>query len=76
MNYILATWIVVSPAGSPEFNEELGQLTLLSYPVIAIPSMIMMMAIFYFLWRTINGLTGLKMAEAFNNVEAPEKKSD
>ncbi len=76
MNYILATWIVVSPAGSPEFNEELGQLTLLSYPMIAIPSMIMMMAIFYFLWRTINGLTGLKMAEAFNNMEAPEKKSD
>ncbi len=74
MNYILATWIVVSPAGSPEFNEELGQLTLLSYPVIAIPSMLMMMAIFYFLWRTINGLTGLKMAEAFNNMDAPEKK--
>ncbi|HIE40501.1 MAG TPA: MFS transporter [Thiomicrorhabdus sp.] len=76
MNYILATWIVVSPAGSPEFNEELGQLTLLSYPVIAIPSMIMMMAIFYFLWRTINGLTGLKMAEAFNNMDTPEKKTD
>ncbi len=76
MNYILATWIVVSPAGSAEFNEELGQLTLLSYPMIAIPSMIMMMAIFYFLWRTINGLTGLKMAEAFNNVEQPEKKTD
>lgn len=76
MNYILATWIVVSPAGSAEFNEELGQLTLLSYPMIAIPSMIMMMAIFYFLWRTINGLTGLKIAEAFNNMDAPEKKSD
>ncbi|MCF6346242.1 MAG: MFS transporter [Thiomicrorhabdus sp.] len=74
MNYMLATWIVVSPAGSPEFNEELGQLTLLSYPVIAIPSMLMMMAIFYFLWRTINGLTGLKMSEAFHNMEASEKK--
>ena len=76
MNYILATWIVVSPAGSAEFNEELGQLTLLSYPMIAIPSMLMMMAIFYFLWRTINGLTGLKLTEALNNVEQPEKKTD
>jgi intracellular septation protein A len=63
MNYVLARWIVVSPAGSAAFNEELGQMTLLSYPVIAIPSTIMMMAIFYFLWRTIQGSTGLTLDE-------------
>lgn len=63
MNYVLARWIVISPAGSAAFNEELGQMTLLSYPVIAIPSTIMMMAIFYFLWRTIHGMTGLTMDE-------------
>ncbi len=63
MNYILAKWVVTSPAGSAAFNEELGQLTLLSYPVIAIPSMLMMMAIFYYLWRTISGLTGLALEE-------------
>jgi intracellular septation protein A len=63
MNYVLAKWIVVSPAGSAAFNEELGQMTLLSYPVIAIPSTIMMMAIFYFLWRTIQGATGLALEE-------------
>jgi len=63
MNYILAKWIVTSPSGSTAFNEELGQMTLLSYPVIAIPSMIMMMAIFYYLWRTIHGMTGLKLEE-------------
>ena len=63
MNYSLAKWIVTSPAGSAAFNEELGQMTLLSYPVIAIPSMLMMVAIFYYLWRTINGLTGLTLEE-------------
>ena len=63
MNYLLATWIVVSPAGSEAFNEELGRLTLISYPVIAIPSMLMMFAIFYFLWRSIHGLTGLRLEE-------------
>jgi len=63
MNYILARWIVTSPAGSAEFNEQLGQLTLLSYPMIAIPSMLMMMAIFYYLWRTIHGMTGLALEE-------------
>ena len=63
MNYLLATWIVTSPAGSAAFNEELGRLTLLSYPVIAIPSMVMMMAILYSLWRSIHGLIGLKLEE-------------
>jgi intracellular septation protein A len=70
MNYVLAKWIVVSPAGSAAFNEELGQMTLLSYPVIAIPSTIMMMAIFYFLWRTIQGATGL----ALDEIIATDKK--
>lgn len=61
MNYILAKWIVTSPTGSAAFNEELGQMTLMSYPVIAIPSMLMMMAIAYYLWRTIHGMTGLSL---------------
>ena len=63
MNYIVVKWIVVSPAGTEAFNEELGQMTLVSYPMIAIPSMIMMMAILFYLWRTIHGLTGLSMEE-------------
>ncbi len=64
MNYFLARWIVTSPAGSSAFNEELGRLTLLSYPVIAIPSTLMMLSIFYYLWRTIHGMTGLTLEEA------------
>ena len=63
MNYILAKWIVISAAGSAAFNEELGQMTLLSYPVIAIPSTLMMMAILYYLWRAINTMTGLGLEE-------------
>lgn len=63
MNYALATWIVTSPAGSTAFNEELGRLTLLSYPMIALPSMLMMMAVLIFLARTVHSLTGLKFAE-------------
>ena len=63
MNYFLAKLIVKSESGSSAFNEELGRMTLLSYPVIAIPSMIMMMAIFWFIWRTVNRLTGLSLEE-------------
>ncbi len=66
MNYWLATWIVTSPAGSAAFNEELGRLTLMSYPMIAIPSMLMMLAVLYGLARTLRDLTGLKLMEVFN----------
>jgi intracellular septation protein A len=69
MNYILAKWIVISPAGTPAFNEELGQLTLYSYPVIALPSMLIMMGVFYYLWRTIHDLTGLKLEEVLATKE-------
>lgn len=63
MNFILAKAIVKSPAGTEAFNEELGQLTLYSYPVIAVPSMLMMMGVLYYLWRSIHNLTGLKLEE-------------
>jgi len=63
MNYVLAKWIVTSPSGTQAFNEELGRMTLVSYPVIAIPSMIMMITIFYYLWRTIRRLTGFTLEE-------------
>lgn len=64
MNYFLATWIVVSPAGTPAFNEELGRLTLLSYPMIALPSMLIMMLALWYLARTIKTLTGMTLTEA------------
>ena len=73
MNYFLAKLIVKSESGSSAFNEELGRMTLLSYPVIAIPSMIMMMAIFWFIWRTVNRLTGLSLEEIM--VAGEEDKS-
>lgn len=66
MNYFLATWIVTSPAGSVAFNEELGKLTLYSYPVIAIPSMLMMFGIFYYIWRQVRTMTSLETEQIFH----------
>ncbi|MCE2593857.1 MFS transporter [Motilimonas cestriensis] len=63
MNYVLAKWLVTSPAGTPEFNEQLGQLTLYSYPMIALPSMLMLLGVFYYLWRAIRDLTGLTLED-------------
>lgn len=66
MNYLLAKWIVTSPAGSAAFNEELGEMTLLSYPVIAIPSMLMMFGILFYVIKVITNLTGLKFEQMLN----------
>jgi len=66
MNYVLAKWIVTSPAGTVEFNEQLGEMTLLSYPVIAIPSTVMMFAIFFYVIRTTSKLTGIKFEDMMN----------
>ncbi|WP_260260482.1 VC0807 family protein [Vibrio intestinalis] len=66
MNYFLATWIVTSPAGTAAFNEELGKMTLYSYPIIAIPSMLMMLGIFYYVWRQIRAMTSLETEQIFH----------
>ncbi|NVK25564.1 MAG: MFS transporter [Gammaproteobacteria bacterium] len=63
MNYVLAKWIVTSPAGTVEFNEQLGEMTALSYPVIAIPSTIMLIAIMFYVVKSITKTTGLKFEQ-------------
>ncbi|WP_297576252.1 VC0807 family protein [uncultured Deefgea sp.] len=59
LNYLLARWIVVSPAGTSEFAAELGKMTALSYPVIMVPSMIVLMASLWYLLHSLKKLTGL-----------------
>jgi hypothetical protein len=63
MNFVLARWVVRSPAGTEAFNAELGRLTLLSYPVIALPSMAMMMVLMWWLARGARELTGMPLAD-------------
>ncbi|MFT4807998.1 MAG: intracellular septation protein A [Paraglaciecola sp.] len=58
LNYILAKVILVSPPGSSEYTEELGRMTALSYPVIVIPSMLMLMAALWYIFSQIKKLTG------------------
>lgn len=71
MNYLLARWVVTSPAGTEAFNQELGRMTLLSYPVIALPSMLMVLAILWYLVRSAKSLTGLTLGELLHAHEEP-----
>ncbi|RUO39064.1 MFS transporter [Aliidiomarina taiwanensis] len=58
LNYVLARMIVVSPAGTEAFNQEIGRMTALSFPVIVLPTMIILLgSIFYLFWK-IKRLTG------------------
>lgn len=58
LNYLLAKWILVSAPGTAAYNEELGRMTALSYPVIAIPSTLIMMGAIWYLFAQIPKLTG------------------
>jgi len=58
LNYLLARIILVSPPGTTEFSEELGRMTALSYPVIALPSMMILMLAIWFVFSQVKKLTG------------------
>jgi hypothetical protein len=73
LNFGLARFLIRSQPDTPEFNAELGQMTLWSWPVIALPSMAVMM---YALWNLLKGaerLTGLSMDDMMH--APPEKKA-
>lgn len=53
LNYFLAKFIVVSAPGTTEFNAEIGKMTALSYPVIAVPlTVLMTIIVMYLLFKT------------------------
>ncbi len=61
LNYALAKYLLVSPPGTPEFNAELGKMTALSFPVIALPATIVLMGALYYLFKSISKLTNLSL---------------
>jgi hypothetical protein len=63
LNYILAKLVLVSPPGTPEYNAELGTMTALSFPVISIPSMAVMIAAMFYLFRSITRLTHMTLEQ-------------
>jgi len=63
LNYILARMIVVSPAGTEAFNNEIGRMTALSFPVIVLPTMIILMGAIFYLFKRIHTLTGESVEE-------------
>ncbi|MCW8964728.1 MAG: MFS transporter [Gammaproteobacteria bacterium] len=75
LNYVLAKVILVSPPGTTAFSEELGKMTALSYPVIALPSMTVMMIAIWYLFSQIGKLTGESIENFIVGAE-PEQSQD
>lgn len=61
LNYILAKMILVSPPGSTELAQELGKMTALSFPVIALPCTLVLGGTMYYLLNNIQKLTRLTL---------------
>lgn len=76
LNYILATRIVTANPGTVIYNEQLGKLTALSYPVIAIPATIIMIGAMIYLFRGITQLTGLSFEAIIRQHHLPDDQQD
>jgi len=71
LNFGLARALISATPDTPEFNEQLGRMTLWSWPVIVLPSMAVMM---FALWRLLKGverITGLTFEQILR--QPPEK---
>jgi hypothetical protein len=66
LNFALARYILRSPPHTPEFNAELGRMHIIVWPVIVLPSMAVMMFVFWKLVTGLTVLTGLKSDEIFH----------
>lgn len=63
LNYLLATWIVQSPSGTQAFNEEIGRLTWLSFPAIALPATLVMTIALVMFLMSIHKKTWLELED-------------
>ena len=68
LNYFLAINIIVSPAGTPEFNSQLAKMTFLAYLVVLIPKMILSLFGVWWFIHKLKKFTGLNVNEILKEV--------
>lgn len=75
LNYGLARYLLRSPGGTPEFNAELAKMHWLSWPVVVVPSMIMLMVALQRLLKGIRTLTGLTSEDIFHSAASSKTEA-
>ncbi len=63
LNFVLTSLLVKSPAGTATFNHELARLTLISYPIIVLPSMAVLIGAITYLVNQTKKQTGLVLED-------------
>ena len=63
LNFFLAKLTVVSSPGTDAFNQELGTLTALSFPVIALPSTLILLLAVWLVIRYVMKETGFSLED-------------
>ena len=63
--------MVSSPSGSEAFNAELGRYTLVSWPVITLPSLALTMALLWWVARGIHQQADLRLNDLLLGPEPP-----
>ena len=71
LNFVLAKVLLTAEPGSIGFNEQLGKMTALSWPVIVLPSTLIMGIALWQLVKGLKKLTGLELEEILKT--QPEK---
>ena len=66
LNYVLAIVLLTAQPGTVLFNEQLGNMIFLSFPVIMVPVTIVLLGNLYYLLKGITRITGLTFEELFN----------
>ena len=67
LNYALARYIVTADSGTKEFNKQIGEMTALSFPVIAIPTSILFVVFLLYLFKKLTAITSLSTDEMILN---------
>jgi hypothetical protein len=74
VNFVMARWLVTAVSGTPEFNDQVGKLHLIEWPIITIPFLgVMIWCLFSFL-KELGKLTGLSQDDLLR--QPPTKDRD
>ncbi len=76
LNFFLARAILKAEPGTEAFVAELGKLTGLQFPVIALPIMVMTVGIFWWVIRRLNQMTGLELDDMLAAHAAPKASAE
>ncbi len=63
LNFTLARIILQSQPGTEEYTAEIGKLTGLSFPIIAVPCTIILVIVMFYIFKQITKMTGIPMDE-------------